>query len=100
MCGGMYEQICSVIVNTLRISSGIVCDGVKASCVSQIVCALEAVITAHHMSMTGDTFDAGTEIIWEDGGKMIQDARYVGKFGMKETNIQILNIMLDHVTFS
>lgn len=77
-----------------------VCDGVEASCASQIVCALEAVITAHHMSMAGDTFDAGTEIIWEDDGKTIQDARYDGKVGMKETDIQILNIMLDHVTFS
>ena len=77
-----------------------VCDEVKASCASQIVCTLEAVITAHHMSMAGNTFDAGTEIIWEDGGKTIQDARYGGKVGMKETNIQILNIMLDRVTFS
>lgn len=52
------------------------------------------------MSMAGDTFDAGNGIIWEDGGKTIQNARYVGKVGMKETDIQILNIMLDHVTFS
>lgn len=100
MCGGTYEQICSTIVNTLGTSSGIVCDGAKASCASKIACALEAAITAHHMSMAGNTFGAGTGIIREDIEKTIQSAGYVGKVGMKETDIQILNIMLDRVTFS
>ena len=99
MCGGTYEQICATITNTLGTSSGIICDGAKDSCAAKIACALESAIIAHNMSMSGNVFCADTGIVQDDIEKTIQSVGYVGKVGMRETDVQILNIMLNRVAF-
>ena len=99
MCGGSYEQVSATIINTLGNTAGIVCDGAKASCAAKISCALEAAIVAHHMSMRGNAFEANTGIIRESLEETIQSIGHVGRVGMKETDIEILNIMLDNVSF-
>ena len=94
MMGGSYEQICGTIVNTLGNTSGIICDGAKASCAAKISCALEAAILGHHMSMAGIVLPPYTGIIKDDIEETIRSVGAVGKNGMSETDITILNIML------
>lgn len=92
--GGNYDQICSTIVNTLGTTTGIVCDGAKASCAAKISCALESAITAHHMSMEKKRFLANTGLIKGDIEDTIRCVGCVGRDGMRETDVQIMNIML------
>lgn len=95
--GGSYEQICQTIVNTVANVGGIVCDGAKASCAAKIASSVDAAIMAHHLSMKGLGFHAGEGIVQKDVDKTIRSVGHVGCVGMKRTDIEILNIMLDKV---
>lgn len=94
MSGGSREQISMTIINTLANTSGIICDGAKASCAAKIASAVEASILAHNMSMQGVRFQPGEGIIQEDVERTIQSVGYVGRVGMKETDTDILHVML------
>ncbi|MDD7602686.1 MAG: L-serine ammonia-lyase, iron-sulfur-dependent, subunit alpha [Firmicutes bacterium] len=99
MAGGSDMQICNTIINTLANVGGIVCDGAKASCAAKIASAVDAAILGYHMSMNGHCFQAGDGIIQDDIEQTIRSIGYVGRVGMKETDEEILNIMMDHVDF-
>lgn len=97
MAGGTYTQICNTIINTLANVGGIVCDGAKASCAAKIASAVDAAILGHQMSMMGRTFPGGDGIIQDNIEDTIKSIGYVGRVGMKETDIEILHIMMDDV---
>ncbi|MCQ4635818.1 L-serine ammonia-lyase, iron-sulfur-dependent, subunit alpha [Anaerovorax odorimutans] len=94
MHGGSLLQISSTIVNTLANVGGIVCDGAKASCAAKIASALDAAIMAHNMSMRSRGFQAGEGFITEDIESTIANMGYIGREGMKTTDIEILKLML------
>lgn len=94
MAGGSFEQICSTVVNTLANVGGIVCDGAKASCAGKIAAAVDAAILAHEMSMSGCAFPAGDGIILDTIEDTIRSVGYVGRVGMRETDRQILQVMM------
>lgn len=93
--GGTYEQICSTIINTLGNVSGVVCDGAKASCAAKIASSVDAAILAHDMTMAGRSFSYGEGLVIEDIEKTISNIGIVGKEGMRETDVKILNLMLE-----
>ena len=95
--GGDYAAIGRTIVNTLANVAGMVCDGAKPSCAAKIASAVEAAILACHLSRDGHTFHAGEGIVREDVEETIRSVGYVGRVGMKITDLEILEIMLDHV---
>lgn len=97
LAGGTYEQVCSTIVNTIANVGGIVCDGAKPSCAAKIASSVEAAILAHHMSMKQRGFQAGEGIVQEDIEDTIKSMGYIGRVGMKKTDVEILNIMIDNV---
>lgn len=97
MGGGTFEQICNTIINTLANVGGIVCDGAKASCAAKIASAVDAAILGHQMSMMGRSFPSGDGIIQGTIEDTIKSIGYVGRVGMKETDIEILHIMMDDV---
>lgn len=97
IAGGTYTQICNTIINTLANVGGIVCDGAKASCAAKIASAVDAAILGHQMSMMGRTFPGGDGIIQDNIEDTIKSIGYVGRVGMKETDIEILHIMMDDV---
>lgn len=99
MAGGDYEQISHTIVNTLANIGGVVCDGAKASCAAKISSAVDAAILAHELSMENRFFPPGEGIIQGDVESTIKSMGYVGRIGMKTTDIEILNIMMDQVVF-
>ena len=94
MHGGNLSQISSTIVNTLADVGGIVCDGAKASCAAKIASALDAAIMAHNMSMRSRSFQAGEGFITEDIETTIANLGYIGREGMKTTDVEILKLML------
>lgn len=99
MAGGTCEQIGHTIINAIANVGGIICDGAKSSCAAKIASAVDAAILAHTLSMKGLCFQPGEGIIQEDVESTIKSVGYVGRVGMKTTDIEILNIMLDHVKF-
>jgi L-cysteine desulfidase len=93
--GGEYADVARTITNMLADVSGIVCDGAKPSCAMKIASAVEAAVMAHYLSFEQKTFAAGDGLVKEDVEKTIRSIYRMGKDGMKETDIEILNIMLE-----
>ena len=73
---------------------GIVCDGAKASCAAKISAAVDAAILGYDMAMQGRGFRAGEGLIQDTVEQTIASMGYVGRVGMKDTDVEILNIMI------
>ncbi|MCO6523586.1 MAG: serine dehydratase subunit alpha family protein [Candidatus Schmidhempelia sp.] len=93
---GNNEQIAAAVTNTLGTLSGIICDGAKAACASKIATCVDTAITCHEMAMLGNVLADGDGIIKHDLDKTISMVGRLANIGMKETDKEILNIMLNH----
>ena len=92
--GGNYDDIAHTVVNALAIVSGIVCDGAKASCAAKIASAVDAGILGYHMYQNGQQFYAGEGIVTKGADATIRNIGRLGKDGMRETNEEIIGIMV------
>ncbi len=92
--GGGFKEVAHTIVNALAIVSGIVCDGAKPSCAGKIATAVEAGILGFHMYKNGQQFYGGDGIIQKGVENTIQSIGRLGRIGMKETDKEIIRIML------
>ena len=70
------------------------CDGAKPSCAAKIASAVDAAVMAHNMSMKARSFANGDGLMQESAETTIQAMGYVGRIGMKQTDVEILNLML------
>ena len=93
MRGGTREQIGATVVNTLGNVGGIVCDGAKASCAAKISAAVDAAILGCDMALADRGFRAGEGIVQDTVEETIASMGYVGRVGMKDTDVEILKIM-------
>ena len=91
---GSMEQIQKTIVNTLANISGIICDGAKASCASKIASSLDAAMMAHYLAMQNKAYAPFTGIVQDGIEETISCVGYIGKEGMKQTDLEILKIMI------
>lgn len=97
LCGGGYEEVIHTVVNALAIVSGMVCDGAKASCAAKIAASVDAGILGYHMFLQGQQFYAGDGIVTKGVEATIHNIGRLGKDGMKETNAEIIRMMIgDH----
>lgn len=94
LCGGNYEDVIHTVVNALAIVSGIICDGAKASCAGKIASAVDAGILGYEMFKNGQQFYAGDGIITKGVEATIRNVGRLGKEGMKETNKEIIDMMI------
>ncbi len=94
LSGGTMEQISDTITNALANISGIVCDGAKSSCAAKIATSVHAAITAHYMSMDDHVFQPGEGLVRETLEETISAYTTMGRVGMKDTDIAILNMMI------
>lgn len=95
MKGGTLEQIENTITNTLANIAGIVCDGAKASCAAKIASSLDAAIMGHYLAMRGVAFDEKCGMVQSTIEQTIEAYGRLGREGMKQTDIEVLNIMLE-----
>ncbi|MBQ9765743.1 MAG: serine dehydratase subunit alpha family protein [Lachnospiraceae bacterium] len=93
--GGDFKTIAHTVVNSLAIVSGIVCDGAKASCAGKIAAAVDAGILGYHMYENGNQFRGGDGIVTKGVENTIRNIGHLGREGMKETDKEILKIMLE-----
>ena len=93
--GGDYKVIAHTLVNALAIVSGVICDGAKASCAGKIAIAVECGIMGYFMYMEGQQFKAGDGIVAKGIEANIENIGQLAKVGMKETDKEILHLMVD-----
>ena len=93
--GEGYEAIAHTVVNALAIVSGIVCDGAKASCAGKISSAVDAGILGYYMYKDGQEFKAGDGIVAKGVEANITNIGHLAKDGMRETDREILRIMVN-----
>ena len=91
--GGRLREVAHTVVNTLAITSGIVCDGAKASCAAKIAIAVEAGILGYDMFRMGQEFFGGEGIVSAGVENTIRNIGRLGQDGMRETDREILGIM-------
>lgn len=97
MYGGSYQQVSLTIINTLGNIGGIVCDGAKPSCAAKIASSIDAALMAFHLSIQNKSFLPGEGIIKGDVEETIKSMGYIGRVGMRSTDTEILNVMIDRV---
>lgn len=95
LCGGDYQTVIHTVVNALAIVSGMVCDGAKASCAAKIASSVDAGILGYNMYIRGQQFYAGDGIITKGVEATIGNVGRLGREGMKETNEEIIKMMVD-----
>lgn len=95
MKGGSIKQIRDTIDNTLANIPGIICDGAKISCAAKIASSVDAAMMAHHLAMEGHAYEAYTGILREEVEETISCVGYIGKIGMRETDKEIVKLMLE-----
>ena len=92
--GGDYDAIAHTIVNALATVSGMICDGAKPSCAGKIASAVEAGLLGYRMYVDGQQFYGGDGIISKGVENTIVNIGRLGSDGMKETDEEIIRIML------
>lgn len=95
LCGGGYEEVVHTVVNALAIVSGMVCDGAKASCAAKIAASVDAGILGYNMFLRGQQFYAGDGIVTKGVEATIHNIGRLGKDGMRETNEEIIKMMIN-----
>ena len=60
----------------------------------KIAASLDAAFLAHHLAMNGQSYAPYTGILKEEAGETISCVGQIGKEGMKETNEEIIKIMI------
>ncbi len=90
-----YKTVIHTIVNALAITSGIVCDGAKASCAAKISAAVDAGILGFEMYQNGQQFYGGDGLVKKGVENTIQSISRLGRIGMKETDKEIISMMIE-----
>lgn len=90
-----YSTVMHTVVNALGIVSGIICDGAKASCAAKIASSVDAGILGFEMFRQGREFVSGDGIVAKGFEANVKNIGRLGKTGMKNTDAEILDMMLD-----
>ena len=100
LCGGTAEQIENTVVNTIVNAGGITCDGAKPSCAAKIFSSLQAAFLGHSLAMKGFRFEAGEGLAMDTAEETVKAIGYMGREGMRQTDIEILNLMIGKTNVS
>ena len=92
--GGDFKVIAHTIANSLAICSGMICDGAKPSCAAKIASAVDAGLIGYHMYLNGNQFRSGEGIIKKGVENTIDSVGRLARMGMRETDNEILDIMV------
>ena len=92
--GADAKGVAHTVANAIAITGGIVCDGAKASCAAKIASAVEAGILGYEMHIRNLDFQAEDGLVGNDPEATIANIGRLGKQGMKQTNEEIISIMV------
>lgn len=92
--GADYQVIAHIIVNSLAILSGMVCDGAKASCAAKIATAVNNGLLGYRLYRDGLQFYGGDGIVTKGVENTIANVGRLAREGMRSTDCEILDIMV------
>lgn len=95
LASGDYATVAHTIVNALAITSGIICDGAKASCAAKVAFAVDAGFLGYNMYLSGNEFVSGDGIVKKGVENTIASVSRLARDGMLETDREIICIMLN-----
>ncbi|MDD3139918.1 MAG: L-serine ammonia-lyase, iron-sulfur-dependent, subunit alpha [Lachnospiraceae bacterium] len=91
--GGDINAIAHTLVNSIAITSGIICDGAKASCAAKIAISVEAGILGYQMYASGQQFYGGDGIVVKGVENTIHNISRLGGQWMANTDKEIIHMM-------
>ena len=95
LLGESLDVIDHTLENALGIAAGIVCDGAKPSCAGKIAISVESGILGYEMAKKGNELLGGDGIVGNDVEETIDHIGRLGRLGMKQTDVEILKIMVE-----
>lgn len=93
--GESEENIEKIIITSLGIAAGMICDGAKPSCGSKITVAVLSSIYAYEMLKGGDRLKGGDGYLSDDVEKTIDNIGRIGRVGMAGTDEVVQAIMTE-----
>ena len=93
--GGRTEMIAHTVVNAVAVTSGIICDGAKASCAAKIAAAVDAGLLGLAMYEDGNQFFGGDGIVKKGVENTIATVGKLARFGMEQTDKEIISLMME-----
>ncbi len=91
--GEDYDVIIHTVVNALAVTSGIICDGAKASCAAKIALSVYSGILGYEMYKRGEQFYAGDGIVAPGVEATLKNVGELASRGMYTTNQEIIRMM-------
>ncbi|MGL4473448.1 MAG: L-serine ammonia-lyase, iron-sulfur-dependent, subunit alpha, partial [Shewanella sp.] len=92
LAGGSFEQSCFAIQNVISDSSGMVCDGAKASCAMKVSTSSCAAVRSFLMALNSQVVQ-GQGIIADNVEQTIKNVGLMVTAGMTATDTTIIDIM-------
>ncbi|MBR4905364.1 MAG: serine dehydratase subunit alpha family protein [Clostridia bacterium] len=93
--GGRFEMIAHTVVNAVAVTSGIICDGAKASCAAKIAAAVDAGLLGLAMYEDGNQFFGGDGIVKKGVEHTIETVGKLASRGMQKTDEEIIRLMME-----
>ncbi len=95
LSGGGVKTVAHTVVNAIAVASGIICDGAKASCAAKIAAAVDAGLLGFAMYQNGNQFFGGDGIVKKGVEKTIETVGRLARIGMKQTDEEIIRLMME-----
>lgn len=93
--GGRLKTIAHTVVNAVAVTSGMICDGAKASCAAKIAASVDAGLLGLAMYENGNQFFGGDGIIKKGVENTIATVGKLARIGMEQTDKEIINLMME-----
>lgn len=93
LLGGGIDEVAHTLVNSIAITSGIICDGAKPSCAAKIASSVDAGILGYEMYRRGQQFYGEDGIVSKGVENTIRNICRIGAEGMNGTDEEIIKIM-------
>ena len=93
--GGRFQMIAHTVVNAVAVTSGIICDGAKASCAAKIAAAVDAGLLGLAMYEDGNQFFGGDGIVKKGVENTIATVGKLARLGMEQTDKEIIQLMME-----
>ena len=93
--GGRFQMIAHTVVNAVAVTSGIICDGAKASCAAKIAAAVDAGLLGLAMYEDGNQFFGGDGIVKKGVENTIANVGKLARLGMEQTDKEIIQLMME-----
>ncbi len=93
--GQPLEVLGNIVVNSISTIGGMVCDGAKSSCAAKIAASISMGFLAYDLAVNKLNFKAGEGLVVDDIEETIARVGRMGREGMRSTDEEILNMMLE-----